>query len=420
LRRHDAAALPIAPESRTGRARRASEWRTVRLLLPYLWEFKARVLIALAFLVAAKLANVAVPLVLKEVVDSLDPQTAVLAVPLALLAAYGLLRFSTTLFAELRDVVFVRVAQRAVRRVALEVFRHLHSLSLRFHLERQTGGVSRDIERGTRGISTLLSYMLFSIIPVILEFTLVAAVLYAKFDWRFVAITFAAVVVYLAYTFAISEWRIGIRRRANELDSRANTRAIDSLLNYETVKYFNNEEYEARRYDEHLNQYESAAVQSEASLGLLNIGQSLIIAVAVTALMILAADGVATRSLTLGDLVLVNGLLIQLYIPLNFLGMVYREIKQSLIDMDRMFQLLEQNREIEDRPGAVPVPPGAALVRFENVDFSYDPRSQILFGVSVEIPPGRKVAVVGASGSGKSTLARLLYRFYDVSAGRIT
>jgi ATP-binding cassette subfamily B protein len=398
---------------------RGREWHVVPMLVPYLWEYRWRVLLALAFLVTAKLANVGVPLVLKEVVDSLKPDQAVIAVPFALLLAYGALRLSTTLFAELRDVVFVRVTQRAIRRIALNVFRHLHALSLRFHLERQTGGVSRDIERGSSGISTLLSYMLFSIIPVILEFVLVAAVLYAKFDWRFVGITFAAVIVYLAYTFAVSEWRIGIRRRANELDSRANTRAIDSLLNYETVKYFNNEEYEARRYDEHLDQYESAAVQSEASLGLLNIGQSLIIAVAVTALMILAAEGVAERSLTLGDLVLVNGLLIQLYIPLNFLGMVYREIKQSLIDMDRMFQLLEQNREIEDRPGAVPVPPGAALVRFENVDFSYDPRRQILFGVSFEIPPGRKVAVVGPSGSGKSTLARLLYRFFDVSGGRI-
>ena len=285
MRRHDAAAaLPLAADARAGRGgRRRSEWRVVRLLLPYLWEFKARVVVALAFLVGAKLANVGVPLLLKQVVDSLDPQTAVLVVPLALLAAYGLLRFSTTLFAELRDVVFVRVAQRAMRRVALEVFRHLHSLSLRFHLERQTGGVSRDIERGTRGISTLLSYLLFSIIPVILEFGLVAAVLLAKFDWRFAAITFGAVAVYIAFTILVTEWRIEIRRNANELDSKANTRAIDSLLNYETVKYFGNEEYEARRYDENLRHYEAAAVKSEASLGLLNIGQSLIIAIAVTA-----------------------------------------------------------------------------------------------------------------------------------------
>jgi ATP-binding cassette, subfamily B, heavy metal transporter len=421
LRRHDAAALPLTADERSARGgRRQSEWRAARMLLPYLWEFKWRVLIALALLVTAKLANVAVPLVLKEVVDSLDPQTAVLAVPFALLAAYGLLRFSTTLFAELRDVVFVRVAQRAVRRVALEVFRHLHSLSLRFHLERQTGGVSRDIERGTRGVSTLLSYMLFSIIPVILEFSLVAAVLLAKFDWRFAAITFGAVAVYITFTILVSEWRIEIRRTANELDSKANTRAIDSLLNYETVKYFGNEEYEARRYDENLRHYESAAVKSEASLGLLNIGQSLIIAIAVTLLMILAAQGVAARTLTLGDLVLVNALLIQLYIPLNFLGMVYREIKQSLVDMDRMFRLLEENREIADRPDAVPLPEGPATIRFERVDFSYEPNRQILFDVGFEIPAGTKVAVVGHSGSGKSTLARLLYRFYDATGGRIT
>ena len=393
------------------------EWRVLPMLVPYLWEYKGRVAVALVFLVTAKLANVAVPLVLKEVVDRLTPAQAVLALPLALLVAYGALRLSTTLFAELRDLVFVRVTQRAVRRIALDVFRHLHALSLRFHLERQTGGVSRDIERGSRGISTMLSYMLFSIIPVVLEFTLVALVLWAKFDWRFMAVTFGAVVVYIGFTIGVTEWRMDIRRRANELDSRANTRAIDSLLNYETVKYFNNEEYEARRYDENLQQYESAAVKTEASLGLLNIGQSFIIAIAVTLLMVPAAEGVVARTLTLGDLVLINGLLIQLYIPLNFLGMVYREIKQSLVDMDRMFRLLEEHREIEDRPGAVEVPPGPASVSFEAVSFSYEAKREILHGVTFELPAGTKVAVVGASGAGKSTLARLLYRFYDVSAG---
>src|SRR5207302_6349068 len=307
--------------------------------------------------------------------------------------------------------------RRAIRRVALGVFRHLHSLSLRFHLDRQTGGMTRDIERGTRGISTLLSYLLFSIIPVILEFALVAAVLIAKFDWRFAAVTFGAVIVYIAFTVTVTEWRMAIRRQANELDSKANTSAVDSLLNYETVKYFGNEEYEARRYDENLRKYETAAVKNEASLGVLNIGQSLIIAAAVTALMVLAAQGVALRSFTLGDLVLVNGLLIQLYIPLNFLGMVYREIKQALLDMDRMCRLLAEHREVEDRTGAPELPSGPATVEFRNADFFYERERQILHGVSFTIPAGHRVAVVGHSGAGKSTLARLLYRFYDVSAG---
>jgi len=398
---------------------RGNEWRALGTLVPYLLEYKWRVIIALACLITAKLTNVAVPLIMKEVVDSLDPQLQIVAVPVALLAIYGCLRFSTTLFAELRDVVFVRVTQRAIRRVALGVFRHLHSLSLRFHLDRQTGGMTRDIERGTRGISTLLSYLLFSIIPVILEFALVAAVLIARFDWRFAAITFGAVVVYIGFTVTITEWRMEIRRRANELDSKANTRAIDSLLNYETVKYFGNEEFEARRYDENLKNYEDAATQNEASLGLLNIGQSLIIAAAVTALMLLAAQGVAAKAFTLGDLVLVNGLLIQLYIPLNFLGMVYREIKQALLDMDRMFRLLSENREVEDRPGAPDLPPGPATVEFRNVSFSYEKERGILFDVGFSIPAGHRVAVVGHSGAGKSTLARLLYRFYDLSSGAI-
>ena len=396
------------------------DWRVVRMLLPYLLEFRWRVAIALIFLVSAKLANVTVPLVMKEVVDSLDASLQIVALPFALLLIYGALRLSTTLFAELRDIVFVRVTRRAIRRVALGVFRHLHSLSLRFHLERQTGGVSRDIERGTKGISTLMSYMLFSIVPVILEFALVAVVLLTRFDWRFAAVTFGAVVVYLTFTFIVSEWRMGIRRLANELDSKTNTLAVDSLLNYETVKYFNNEEYEARRYDENLSAYEEADVRIEVSLGLLNIGQSAIIATAVTSLMILAAKGVVAKDLTLGDLVLVNGLLIQLYIPLNFLGMVYREIKQSLIDMDRMFRLVTEQREIEDRPDAAVLDSRNASIRFEHVVFAYDSRRRILDDISFEIPAGKTVAVVGHSGAGKSTLARLLFRFYDVQEGGIT
>jgi ABC-type transport system involved in Fe-S cluster assembly fused permease/ATPase subunit len=409
-RRHSA-----APQQKLS----GNEWRALASLAPYLWEYRGRVALALGFLVTAKLANVGVPLVMKEVVDGLDPRSQLLAVPLALLAIYGMLRFSTTMFAELRDVVFVRVAQRAIRRVALGVFRHLHSLSLRFHLERQTGGMTRDIERGTRGISTLLSYMLFSIIPVLLEFVLVAVVLLGRFDWRFAAVTFGAVAVYFGFTVAVTEWRMEIRRRANELDSKANTRAVDSLLNYETVKYFGNEEFEARRYDEQLGQYESAAVRSEASLGLLNIGQSLIIAAALTALMWLAAEGVVNRSSTVGDLVLVNGLLIQLYIPLNVLGMVYREIKQAMIDMHRMFRLLVEHRDVEDKPGAADLPGGPATVEFHGVDFHYEAARQILHAVSFVIPAGKRVAVVGHSGSGKSTLARLLFRFYDVTAGAI-
>ncbi len=395
------------------------DWQVVPILLPYLMEYKWRVAVAVMFLIAAKLANVGVPLVLKSIVDGLDARTAVLVLPLALLVIYGVLRLSTVLFAELRDVVFIPVTQRATRRIALAVFRHLHALSLRFHLDRQTGGMTRDIERGTRGISTLLSFMLFSIIPVILEFILVALVLLAKFDWRFVAVTAVAVVVYIAFTIGITEWRTAIRRQANDLDSKANTRAVDSLLNFETVKYFNNEEFEARRYDDSLQRYEVMAVRNEASLGLLNVGQATIIAVAATALMILCAQGVVARDLSIGDLVLVNGLLIQLYIPLNFLGMAYREIKQALIDMDKMFGLLHEHREIADAPLAKNLPEGPVTVSFRAVDFGYDARRQILFGMSFEIAPAAKVAVVGASGAGKSTLARLLYRFYDVSSGAI-
>jgi ATP-binding cassette subfamily B protein len=388
-------------------------------LLPYLWEYRGRVLLAIAFLVTAKFANLAVPLLMKAIVDGLSAPKAVLAVPFALLAAYGLLRMSSTLFNELRDVVFVKVAQRAMRRVALEVFEHMHSLSLRFHLERQTGGLTRDIERGTRGISTLLNFMVFSVLPTFFEIALVTGFLIVRFDVWFGVITVGALVLYIAATFLISERRIHHRRAMNESDSKANTRAIDSLINYETVKYFGNEAFEARRYDENLSRYEAAVVTSETSLGLLNTVQAAIIAVTVSLLMWRAADGIVHGALTLGDLVMVNALLIQLYIPLNFLGVLYREIKQSLTDMEKMFRLLAVNREIEDKPGAPALAVAGGSIRFENVDFAYDMRRQILSGVDFEVPAGRTVAVVGASGSGKSTLGRLLFRFYDVQEGRI-
>ncbi len=408
-----AAGPPPAPAVR-------GDLSVIRKLLPYLWEYRGRVFLALAFLVTAKVANIGVPFLMKAIVDGLSGPKALLAVPVALLAAYGLLRVSSTLFNELRDVVFVKVAQRAMRRVALEVFHHLHALSLRFHLERQTGGLTRDIERGTRGISQLLSFMIFSVLPTLLEMALVTGLLIVKFDVWFGVITVAAIVIYVALTFTISEWRTKHRRQMNEMDSKANTRAIDSLLNFETVKYFGNEAYEAKRYDESLRRYESAVVKSETSLGLLNSVQALVIAVTVSLLMWRAAEGIVHGPLTLGDLVMVNALLIQLYIPLNFLGVMYREIKQALTDMEKMFRLMSEGREVEDRPGAKPLEVNGAAIRFENVDFSYDGIRPILEDVSFEVPAGRKVAVVGPSGSGKSTLARLLFRFYDVGRGRIT
>ncbi|HSS27276.1 MAG TPA: ABC transporter transmembrane domain-containing protein, partial [Usitatibacter sp.] len=392
----------------------------MRRLLPYLWEFRGRVLLALAFLVTAKLANIAVPLVMKRIVDGLSLDKAIVAIPVALLFAYGILRLSSTLFNELRDIVFVKVAQRAMRRVALEVFHHLHALSLRFHLERQTGGLTRDIERGTRGISTLLSFMVFSVLPTLFEIALVTGFLVYRFDIWFGVITVAALVLYVALTFVISEWRTVHRRRMNDMDSKANTRAIDSLLNYETVKYFGNEGYEAQRYDVNLKSYEHAVVTSETSLGLLNAVQAGVIALAVSLLMWRASEGIVGGHLTLGDLVMVNALLIQLYIPLNFLGVMYREIKQASVDMEKMFRLLGENREIEDKPGAAPLRMSGGAIRFDHVDFSYDGVRPILKDVSFEVPAGRKVAVVGPSGSGKSTLARLLFRFYDVNAGRIS
>jgi ATP-binding cassette subfamily B protein len=340
--------------------------------------------------------------------------------PLALLVAYGALRLSTTAFTELREFFFAKVTQRAVRTIALKTFRHLHELSLRFHLARQTGGLTRDVERGTRGISTLIGFTLFSILPTLIEIALVSAILVARYDLWFIGITLAALVLYIVYTVTITEWRTGFRRQMNELDSKANTRAIDSLLNYETVKYFNNEEFEARRYDESLQRWETAAVRSQTSLSLLNIGQSAIIAIAVTLIMWRATLGVVRGTMTIGDLVLVNAFMIQLYIPLNFLGVIYREIKQAVADMERMFHLIDENAEVKDAPGAAPLLASAGEVRFEHVDFRYEPNRQILFDVSFAIPAGRTIAVVGPSGSGKSTLARLLYRFYDVSGGRIT
>jgi ABC-type transport system involved in Fe-S cluster assembly fused permease/ATPase subunit len=396
-----------------------NDLKTIGTLLPYLWEYRGRVVLALSLLVAAKLANVGVPLVLKEIVDALDRPQALLTLPLFLLLGYGLLRLCATLFGELRDAVFAKVTQRAIRRVAIKVFTHLHALSLRFHLERQTGGVSRDIERGTRGISFLLNFMLFNILPTLVEIGLVAAILLANYPAVFSVVTFATLAVYIVFTLVITEWRMIFRRTMNDMDSKANTRAIDSLLNYETVKYFGNETWEARRYDEALAKWEVAAVRNQTSLAALNAGQSLVIAFGVTILMVLAADGVVKGAMSLGDLVLVNAFMLQLYMPLHFLGFVYREIKHSLADMEKMFNLLEQNLEVRDRPGARDLVPGGGGVRFENVDFAYEPRRQILFGVGFDIPAGRNVAVVGHSGSGKSTLSRLLFRFYEVTGGRI-
>lgn len=405
-------------ERHVARTRRG-DWNTIRTLLPYLWEYRGRVFAAMACLVLAKVANVGVPVLLKEIVDNLDRTTAALIVPLALLVAYGALRLATTLFTELREFLFAKVTQRAVRNIAVKVFRHLHALSLRFHLQRQTGGLTRDVERGQRGISTLVSFTLFSILPTLIEITLVSVILVARYDWTFMAITGGALLTYIAFTVLVTEWRTHFRRTMNELDSKANTRAIDSLLNYETVKYFGNEDWEARRYDESLKRFEKAAVKSQTSLSALNIGQSAIIAVAVTLIMWRATVGVVNGTMTLGDLVLVNAFMIQLYIPLNFLGVIYREIKQALADMERLFGLIEENAEITDKPGASALEMRGAEVRFDRVDFSYEANRQILFDVSFVVPPGRTVAVVGPSGSGKTTLARLLYRFYDVGSGGI-
>jgi ABC-type transport system involved in Fe-S cluster assembly fused permease/ATPase subunit len=411
-----ASSLPLPAESNVPRTRRG-DWQTIRTLLPYLWGYRGRIAAALACLVLAKIANVGVPVLMKQIVDSLDPRIAILSVPLALLVAYGLLRLSTTVFTELREFVFAKVTQRAVRRIGLAVFRHLHALSLRFHLARQTGGLTRDVERGQRGISTLISFALFSILPTLVEISFVSAILIARYDWTFMAITAVALALYILFTILITEWRTHFRRQMNELDSKANTRAIDSLLNYETVKYFGNEEWEAQRYDDSLQRWERAAVLSQTSLSALNIGQSAIIAIAVALIMWRATVGVVAGTMTIGDLVLVNAFMIQLYIPLNFLGVIYREIKQAMADMERLFRLIEEHAEITDRPDALPLVVSGGEVRFEHVEFAYEPNRRILHDVTFTIPPGHNVAVVGPSGSGKSTLARLLYRFYDVSAG---
>jgi ABC-type transport system involved in Fe-S cluster assembly, permease and ATPase components len=397
----------------------ARDWAAVRSLMPYLLAFKGRVVVAMGCLILAKAANVGVPLLLKQIIDRLSPGRGALLVPLGLVLAYGALRFSTTLFNELRDGVFAKVTQRAIRQVALSVFQHLHALNLRFHLERQTGGLSRDIERGTRGIESLLRFTLFSILPTLVEMLMVALILAWKYDGWFAVITLVTLGIYIVLTVVITEWRTHFRRRMNELDSRANARAVDSLLNYETVKYFGNEAWEAARYDENLAHWEQAAVKSQTSLAFLNVMQSLIIGVGSVLLMWRAADGVTEGRLTVGDLVMINALLLQLYMPLNFLGVVYREIKQSLTDMDRLFRLLTVETEIRDIPGSLPLRVDGGAIRFEGVSFAYDPRRPILHHVDFEIPAGHKVAVVGSSGAGKSTLARLLFRFFETGEGRI-
>jgi ATP-binding cassette subfamily B protein len=420
--RRSSTPLPVAQPAPSGSVR--SDWSVLRRIGPYLWNYRWRVAAALTFLVAAKAANVGVPVLLKHLVDALDLKAgdprAVLVVPIGLLLAYAALRLSTSVFTELRELIFAKASFGASKQIALEVFGHLHALSLRFHLERQTGGLSRDIERGTRALQSLLSYSLYTIVPTLVEVGLVLGVLGWRFDIGYVWITAVALVVYVGFSVWITEWRTQFRRVMNELDSKAHTRAIDALLNYETVKYFNNEAFEARRYEQGLESFRQAQVKSQTTLSMLNTGQQLIIASSLVAMLWRATQGVVEGHLTLGDLVMVNAFLIQLYIPLNFLGVLYREVKQSITDLDRMFVLLEREREVADAPGAGPLQVSQGVVRFEHVSFAYEPARPILHDVSFEIPAGKTVAVVGASGAGKSTLARLLYRFYDVGGGRIT
>ena len=401
------------------------DWHNLKGMLPFLWEFRGRALFALACLVLSKVANVGVPVVLKEVVEYFeqiqkDPAVLVAAVPLTLLFAYGVLKLSASLFNELRDIVFAKVRYRTMRRLSTRVLEHLHHLSLSFHLDRRTGAVSRDLERGTRSVSQILNYMAFSILPIIVEFSLVAFVMLTQYDPVFAAAMFGSVVVYVLVTLAITEWRMDFRHYMNRLDSEANTQAFDSLINYETVKYFGNERMELERYDGTLSDWEHWAVKSQTSMSLLNFGQGAVIALGVTLVMFLAMRGVAAGEIGLGDLVLLNAFLLQLFIPLGFLGIAYRQIKYSLADMDLIFKLLEREPEIVDRSDAVPLNTEGGAIRFEGVDFGYQADRQILFGLDLEVPAGRKVAVVGHSGAGKSTLARLIYRFYDVTNGRIT